>query len=97
MPFLIPEDDPKLSEQIFRTGPRVRSRNIEEDWEKITKNFRTFSNRMLENPYIRIPTFFGVPFQEVPEDLDLALIGVPFDLGMTNRSGARMGPRELRN
>jgi guanidinopropionase len=31
------------------------------------------------------------------EDLDIALIGVPMDLGVTNRAGARHGPREIRN
>jgi guanidinopropionase len=29
-------------------------------------------------------------------DLNLALVGIPFDSGMTNRPGARMGPREIR-
>ena len=31
------------------------------------------------------------------EGLDIALIGVPMDLGVTNRAGARHGPREIRN
>jgi agmatinase len=29
-------------------------------------------------------------------DLDVALIGVPMDIGVTNRSGARLGPRAVR-
>ena len=29
-------------------------------------------------------------------DLDVALIGVPMDLGVTNRSGCRLGPRAVR-
>lgn len=29
--------------------------------------------------------------------LDVALVGVPMDLGVTNRSGARLGPRAVRN
>ncbi len=32
-----------------------------------------------------------------PRELDIALIGVPFDGGVTNRPGARHGPREVRN
>ena len=28
--------------------------------------------------------------------LDVALIGVPMDLGVTNRAGARLGPRAVR-
>ncbi|RFC61985.1 agmatinase [Fulvimarina endophytica] len=31
------------------------------------------------------------------EEVDLALVGVPFDGGTTNRTGARHGPREVRN
>ena len=30
-------------------------------------------------------------------DLDVALIGVPMDLGVTNRSGCRLGPRAVRS
>jgi len=70
---------------------------MDEDLEKMAKNLRTFSNQMVQNPYWGIPTFFGIPFKEDLRDLDIALVGVPFDLGVTNRSGARMGPRELRN
>jgi len=70
---------------------------MEEDLKKMAKNLRTFSNEMAENPYWGIPTFFGMPYQQDIQDLDIALIGVPFDLGVTNRSGARMGPREIRN
>jgi agmatinase len=33
---------------------------------------------------------------EVLNDLDVALIGVPMDLGVTNRAGARLGPRAVR-
>ena len=29
--------------------------------------------------------------------LQVALIGVPMDLGVTNRSGSRLGPRAMRN
>ncbi|BCJ90533.1 guanidinopropionase [Terrihabitans soli] len=43
-----------------------------------------------------IPTFMRLP-QAEPEEVDIALIGVPFDGGTTNRPGARHGPRELRN
>jgi guanidinopropionase len=70
---------------------------MDEDLENFSKNLRTFSPEMVNNPYHGIPTFFGVPSRHELKDLDIALIGVPFDLGVTNRSGARMGPRELRN
>ncbi|MBT4890101.1 MAG: agmatinase, partial [Rhodospirillales bacterium] len=47
-------------------------------------------------PYSGIPTFLKLPHQESYEGLDVAVIGVPMDLGVTNRSGARFGPRALR-
>ncbi len=37
------------------------------------------------------------PHVQDPSDLDIALVGVPFDGGVENRSGARHGPREVRN
>jgi len=47
-------------------------------------------------PYGGIPTFLDFPAKEGFADLDIALIGVPMDLGVTNRPGARFGPRALR-
>ena len=47
--------------------------------------------------YTGISTFFGVPYREELADLDIALVGVPLDLGVTNRTGTRLGPREIRN
>ena len=47
-------------------------------------------------PYGGVPTLLDFPFRESLADLDIALIGVPMDLGVTNRPGARFGPRALR-
>src|SRR6266403_190103 len=47
-------------------------------------------------PYSGIPTFLGLPSASDLTDLDVALIGVPMDLGVTNRPGARFGPRAVR-
>lgn len=44
-----------------------------------------------------IPTFMRLPYVTDPTQLDIALIGVPWDGGTTNRAGARHGPREIRN
>jgi guanidinopropionase len=41
-------------------------------------------------------TFMRLPSAR-PDEVDVALIGVPFDGGTTNRTGARHGPREIRN
>jgi len=44
-----------------------------------------------------IPTFMRLPHVADPAAVDIALIGVPWDGGTTNRAGARHGPREIRN
>ncbi|WP_409421911.1 agmatinase [Pseudaeromonas sp. ZJS20] len=51
----------------------------------------------LQPRYSGIPTFMRTPFAPELTDLDVALIGVPFDGGVTNRTGTRHGPREVRN
>ena len=48
-------------------------------------------------PYAGVPTLLDMPHQPYLEDLDIALIGVPFDLGVYNRAGARLGPKAIRN
>ena len=53
-------------------------------------------------PYEGVATFLGAPFcPDAPQQadfggLDVALVGVPMDLGVTNRPGARFGPRAVR-
>ena len=44
-----------------------------------------------------IPSFMRLPIFEDPAQVDIALLGVPWDGGTTNRAGARHGPREVRN
>ena len=44
-----------------------------------------------------VPTFMRLPMAADCAGLDIALIGVPWDGGTTNRAGARHGPREIRN
>jgi guanidinopropionase len=50
-------------------------------------------------PYAGISTFLDAPLRADGnlDDLDVALLGVPFDLGVTNRAGARLGPRAVRS
>lgn len=53
-------------------------------------------------PFMDPATFLGAPFRpEAATDpaasgLDIGLLGVPMDLGVTNRAGARLGPRAVR-
>ena len=54
-------------------------------------------NPMSEPRFSEIATFMRAPLVESLDDVDIGLIGVPTDLGVTNRPGARHGPREIRN
>lgn len=47
--------------------------------------------------YMNIATFMRAPMIDDPSDFDIALVGVPYDGAVTNRPGARHGPREVRN
>src|SRR5437870_4154657 len=53
-------------------------------------------------PFSDAATFLGAAYRPeaaaLPDfgGLDVALIGVPMDLGVTNRAGARLGPRAMR-
>src|SRR3954467_37433 len=61
-----------------------------------------FSNGTRLAPYAGMPTFLAAPHRPIdPEnpdfgDLQVAIVGVPMDLGVTNRNGSRFGPRALR-
>jgi len=58
--------------------------------------FRSNETRRL--PYAEFTSLLGAALRPdgALHDLDVALIGVPMDLGVTNRSGARFGPRAIR-
>ncbi|MDM3870552.1 agmatinase [Porticoccus sp. W117] len=43
-----------------------------------------------------IASLFRLPTQENADGLDIALIGVPLDIGTSNRTGTRYGPRQIR-
>lgn len=47
--------------------------------------------------YVGVASFMRTPLVTDPSEVDIALIGVPFDGAVTNRPGARHGPREVRN
>jgi len=47
-------------------------------------------------PYGGIPTLLDAKHSDNLDEVDIGLIGVPMDLGVTNRNGARFGPRSVR-
>jgi agmatinase len=50
-----------------------------------------------EGPYGYPPfSFMRLPFSRALHEFDVAVVGVPFDLGVTRRAGAKYGPRGIR-
>ncbi len=70
--------------------------------EYFSERFRRVGEKLKDRPhssskpYSGIPTFLDLPHREELEGLDVAIVGIPMDLGVTNRSGARFGPRAVR-
>jgi guanidinopropionase len=56
-----------------------------------------FQDPMARPRYTGLATFMRAPYREDLAGVDIGLIGVPFDGGVTNRTGTRHGPREVRN
>lgn len=61
--------------------------------EKASKQFKDIGHFLA---YSGIPTFWRTPHTRELAGVDIAVMGVPFDIGTTNRSGARLGPRAIR-
>jgi arginase family enzyme len=47
--------------------------------------------------FSQIATFLRLPHHRTAADLDVAIVGIPFDGGTSYRAGARFGPREIRS
>ena len=47
--------------------------------------------------FMEIASFMRFPIVHDPAEVDIAMIGVPFDISVTNRPGARHGPRQVRD
>lgn len=71
--------------------------------EYLTERFRHVGEKLADRPinvtkpFVGVSTFLDLPLNQEFIGLDVALVGVPMDLGVTNRSGARFGPRAVRN
>jgi len=60
-------------------------------------SYTEFDNPMARPRYVGLPTFLRAPWNDSMQDVDIGIIGVPYDGGVTNRPGSRHGPREVRN
>lgn len=48
-------------------------------------------------PYALQSTLLNAPLETDLSQVDIGLVGIPFDLGVTNRTGARLGPKQMRD
>jgi guanidinopropionase len=61
-----------------------------------------FTGDRRTKPYAGVSTFLDLPLHADAPDLpdfgglEVAVVGVPMDLGVTNRAGSRLGPRSVR-
>src|SRR5262245_3381581 len=63
----------------------------------LLNDYPELADPMARPRYTGIPTFMRAPLRENLEGVEIGLVGIPFDGGVTNRTGARHGPREVRN
>ncbi|MCC8061167.1 MAG: agmatinase [Clostridiales bacterium] len=58
----------------------------------------TIENDSMRNPFVGIPSFLMAPMNFDLEhlDADIAVIGMPYDMGTSVNTGARFGPRGVR-
>ena len=57
----------------------------------------TDDTAMMEPRYQELATFMRAPYRPDLIDVNIAMYGIAYDGGVTNRPGARHGPREIRN
>lgn len=88
---------------------RLRAKYADAPDGEITRpDFKKVADRIFDArgtrkaPYAGVPTFLSAPYlplsPDAPEfrDLQVAMLGIPMDIGVTNRTGTRFGPRAIR-
>ena len=63
---------------------------------KQPKKYEEMVNPQARPRYTGIASFFRAPYTEQLDEAEIGVIGVPFDGGVTNRTGTRHGPRAVR-
>jgi guanidinopropionase len=64
---------------------------------KSLQRYHELADPQTQPRFTGIPTFFRAPYTQDLTDTTIGVIGIPYDGGVTNRSGTRHGPREVRN
>jgi guanidinopropionase len=63
---------------------------------KLPERYPDMADPQARPRHTGIASFFRTPIADDPTDADIAVLGIPFDGGVTHRSGARHGPRAVR-
>ena len=93
--------DSKLDELKAKYGASHGGELFDPAFRKVADKIFTKSGSRLA-PYAGVPTFLSAPYMPVEAEnpdfgnLQVAITGVPMDLGVTNRPGSRFGPRAMR-
>ncbi|WP_421591623.1 agmatinase [Shinella sp. M27] len=91
----------KLDELKAKYGASHGGEMFDPAFRKVADKIFTKNGTRLA-PYAGVPTFLSAPYMQVdavePDfgNLQVAITGVPMDLGVTNRPGSRFGPRAMR-
>lgn len=91
----------KLEELRVKYGEGHGGEMFDPRFRKVADKIFSKSGTRLA-PYAGVPTFLTAPYLPIdaanPDfgDLQVAMVGMPMDLGVTNRTGSRFGPRALR-
>lgn len=94
-------DEGKLTQLREKYGESQAGELFDPAFRKVGDKIFSKSGTRLA-PYAGIPTFLTAPYMPVDANepdfgnLQVAITGVPMDLGVTNRPGSRFGPRALR-
>src|SRR3954452_2427149 len=65
--------------------------------DEMTRRVTSYSKNMDLKTFSGIATFFRSNFCADWQQTDVALVGLPTDAGLTQRTGARHSPREIRS
>lgn len=94
-------DEAKLASLKAKYGESHGGELFDPTFRKVAERIFDKSGTRLA-PYAGMPTFLSAPHMPVDNDnpdfgnLQIAIVGVPMDLGVTNRPGSRFGPRAVR-
>jgi guanidinopropionase len=91
-------DSKKLEDLRARYAAATPGQSHNPEFRKIIEQVFAGTDRR-PKPYEGVSTLLDAPLRAGADlaGLDAALVGVPMDLGVTNRAGARLGPRAVRS